>query len=104
MEDVHEIFTVFKRDFPKVYADHQALGKEIHEKSGPLPEKVRWLIKVAVSGASGHGIALETHIKKAREAGATEDEMKHALLLLIQTVGFPTFMEAYAVFKKMGQP
>ena len=101
MEDIHDIFTKFKKDFPKVYSDHKALGKEIHENSGPLPEKVRWLIKIAVSGASQHPIALETHIMKAKEAGVSGDEIKHALLLLIQTAGFPTFMEAYSVFKKM---
>lgn len=101
MEDFHEIFTKFKKDFPKVYSGHEALGKEIHEKSGPLPEKIRWLIKIAVSGATHHGIALETHIIKAKEAGVTEDEIRHALLLLIQTAGFPTFMEAYTVFEKI---
>lgn len=101
MKDFHETFTRFKEDFPKVYADHEALGKEIHEKSGPLPEKVRWLIKIGISGASHHLIALETHILKAMEAGVTKEEIKHALLLLIQTSGFPTFMEAYSVFKKM---
>jgi 4-carboxymuconolactone decarboxylase len=101
MEDVHAIFTQFKNDFPKVYSDHEALGKEIHENSGPLNDKTRWLIKIAISGASRHALALETHITKAREAGVTDDEMKHALLLLIQTVGFPTFMEAYSVFKKV---
>ncbi len=101
MEDIHDIFTKFKKDFPKVYSDHEALGKEIHENSGPLPEKIRWLIKIAVSGASQHPIALETHIMKATDAGVADDEIKHALLLLIQTTGFPTFMEAYSVFKKM---
>jgi AhpD family alkylhydroperoxidase len=101
MEDAHKIFTKFKKEFPRVYSDHEALGKEIHENSGPLPEKVRWLIKIAVSGASQHPIALETHIMKAKEAGVSDDEIKHALLLLIQTAGFPTFMEAYSVFKKM---
>lgn len=101
MKDVHKIFTAFKKDFPGIYRGHQALGKSIHEKSGPLPEKTRWLIKVAVSGASGHALALETHIVRAREAGATEEEIKHALLLLIQTTGFPTFMEAYNVYKSL---
>jgi 4-carboxymuconolactone decarboxylase len=32
-------------------------------------------------------------------AGATDEEIKQTLLLLIQTVGFPAFMEAYLVFK-----
>jgi 4-carboxymuconolactone decarboxylase len=101
MEDLHEIFTEFKEDFPNVYSGHEALGNEIHKKSGPLPDKIRWLIKIAISGANRHGFALETHMMKAREAGVTDDEMKHALLLLVQTAGFPTFMEAYSVFKKM---
>lgn len=100
MKDLHEIFTVFKNEFPEVHRGHEALGKLIHEKGGPLPEKMRWLIKLAISGASGHRLALETHISRAREAGATDDEIKHALLLLIQTVGFPAFMEAFSTFKK----
>jgi 4-carboxymuconolactone decarboxylase len=101
MDDLHEIFTVFKKDFPEIYQGHEALGKKIHDEGGPLPEKVRWLIKVAVSGASRHSLALETHIAKARKAGATEDEIKHALLLIIQTAGFPNFMEAYSTYKRM---
>ena len=101
MEDLHQIYTVFKNDFPKINAAHEVLGEKIHKESGPLPEKARWLIKIAISGASKHHLALETHVKKAREAGATDEEIKHALLLLIQTVGFPTFMEAYSVFKNL---
>ena len=95
------MFTVFKKDFPEIYEGHEALGKKIHEEGGPLPEKVRWLVKVAVSGASRHTIALETHIAKARKAGAADEEIKHALLLIIQTAGFPTFMEAYSAYKRM---
>ena len=101
MKELHEIFQKFKEDFPRVYAGHEELGIEIHDKSGPLPEKTRWLVKIAISAASRHLSALETHIAKGKEAGVTDDEIKHTLLLLIQTTGFPTFMEAYAVFKKM---
>ena len=101
MDDLHEIFTVFKKDFPEIYQGHEALGKRSHEEGGPLPDKVRWLVKVAVSGATGHMLALETHIAKARKAGATDEEIKHALLLIIQTVGFPGFMEVYSTYKRM---
>jgi len=103
MKDLHKIFTEFKKDFPQIFKDNEALGKEIHEKSGPLPDKSRWLIKIAISGASRHLIALETHIMKARDAGVTDKEIKHVLLMLITTTGFPTFMEAYTVFKKMNK-
>ena len=50
MKDLHHVFTAFKHDFPQVYEKHEALGKLIYEESGPLTEKVRWLIKVAVWG------------------------------------------------------
>ena len=101
MEDIHEIFSQFKEDFPEIHAKQEALGKEIHENGGPLDEKSRWLIKVAISGACDHKRALETHIRKARAAGIGEDEIKHALLLLIPTAGFPAFMKSYAVFKSI---
>jgi len=100
VKDVHEIFTKFKKEFPTVNAGQEALGKEVHETSGPLQEKVRWLIKVAISGATRHPLALETHIKKAKEVGASDAEIRHALLLLIPTAGFPTFMEAYSILDK----
>jgi 4-carboxymuconolactone decarboxylase len=99
MEDFHPIFGEFTKEFPRIHEMYEALGKEIHENSGPLDEKTCWMIKIAVSGSCNHKRALETHIKKARAAGLTDDEIKHTLLLLIQTVGFPTFMKAYAVFK-----
>jgi alkylhydroperoxidase/carboxymuconolactone decarboxylase family protein YurZ len=99
MEDVHRIFSQFKEEFPEIHEKHEALGKEVHEKGGPLSEHSRWLIKIAISGACNHKRALETHIRKAKAAGLDEAEIKHALLLLIPTAGFPAFMKAYTVFK-----
>jgi alkylhydroperoxidase/carboxymuconolactone decarboxylase family protein YurZ len=99
MEDIHQIFSQFKSEFPEVHQKHEALGKAVHEKGGSLSEKNRWLIKIAISAACNHKRALETHLQKAQAAGVGEDEIKHALLLLIPTAGFPAFMKAYAVFK-----
>ncbi|MGD9225635.1 MAG: carboxymuconolactone decarboxylase family protein [Desulfobacterales bacterium] len=101
MEDVHKIFSQFKEEFPEIHLKHEALGKEVHEKGGPLDEKSRWLIKIAISGACNHKRALETHIRKAKTAGVGEAEIMHALLLLIPTAGFPAFMKTYAVFKRI---
>ncbi len=95
MEDLHSIFTQFKKEFPSVHEKCEELGQEIHTNAGPLSESTRWLLKIAISAAAGHRRALETHIAKARAAGVPEEEMKHALLLLISTCGFPTFMEAF---------
>jgi alkylhydroperoxidase/carboxymuconolactone decarboxylase family protein YurZ len=101
MEDIHKIFSQFKEEFPEIHEKHEALGKEVHEKGGPLDEKSRWLIKIAISGACNHKRALETHIRKAKAAGVGEAEIKHALLLLIPTAGFPAFMKSYTVLKSI---
>jgi len=100
MKDLHKIFTLFKEDFPEVYRLHAEEGEEIHQRGGPLTDPVRLLLKVAISGATRHQRALETHVAKAREAGVAEEEIRHALLLLIPTCGFPTFMEAYSTYRE----
>jgi 4-carboxymuconolactone decarboxylase len=101
MEDIHKDFTRFKEEFPEVYARHEALGREVHEKAGPLGENSRWLIKIAISAACNHKRALATHIKKAKAAGVADEEIKHTLLLLIPSAGFPTFMKAFAVLNNV---
>jgi alkylhydroperoxidase/carboxymuconolactone decarboxylase family protein YurZ len=97
--DVHDIFTKFKAEFPEVYRLEEELGQHIHTQGGPLGEPTRWLLKVAISAAAGRHRALETHLVKAREAGVSEEELRQVLLLLIPTVGFPGFMEAYQTYK-----
>jgi len=102
MKDLHKIFTLFKEDFPGVHKAEAALGEQIHQHAGPLQEKARCLTKVAISAATRHHRALETHLERAREAGASEAEIEQTLLLIIPTCGFPTFMEAYSVFRGEG--
>jgi 4-carboxymuconolactone decarboxylase len=102
MRDIHKVFTEFKDEFPEINRKVEDLGQAVHLTSGPLAEKTRWLVKVAISAAAGRHRALETHLEKAREAGATDDEVKQVLLLLIPTCGFPSFMEAYSRFRGEG--
>ena len=100
MKDIHPVFTVFKNESGDIYEKYSELGREIHANGGPLDEKTRWLIKVSLSAANRHRKALETHIAQARVHGVSEEELRHALLLLITTCGFPTFMEAYETLKE----
>lgn len=100
MRDVHDIYTKFKAEFPDLSARINETSHAIHVGGGPLDERTRALIKVAVSGAAGHLTALETHVVAAREIGVTDEEILHSLLMLVSTCGFPTFMEAYSTFKR----
>jgi len=99
MRDVHDIYTTFKHEFPELSERINATSHAIHVGGGPLDERTRALLKVAIAAAGGHLTALETHVVAAREAGVADDEIVHALLMLVSTCGFPTFMEAYSTFK-----
>jgi 4-carboxymuconolactone decarboxylase len=88
-------YSQFGAKYPDILRKNEELGVLIHEHGGPLDEKTRFLIKLGISAASNHQTAAVTHAMRAREAGATEEEVMHALLLVIPSCGFPTFMETY---------
>jgi 4-carboxymuconolactone decarboxylase len=87
-ETLPEHFQDFVRTYPDVWEAHQKLS-EACARSGPLDRKTRELIKVGISGAAQQITALQRHAVMAIQAGATEQEVYHAILLLITTVGFP---------------
>ncbi|MFH1834428.1 MAG: carboxymuconolactone decarboxylase family protein [bacterium] len=99
MKELHGLYTQFRAEFPEIMEKNEALGEFVHEHGGPLDEKTRCLVKLGISAASHHKTAVSTHLGKAREAGASDAEIMHALLLVIPTCGFPTFMEAYREYK-----
>jgi alkylhydroperoxidase/carboxymuconolactone decarboxylase family protein YurZ len=87
-ETLPEHFHNFVRDYPAVWDAHQKLSEACAE-SGPLDRKTRELIKVGISGAANQITALQRHAVMAVQAGATEEEVYQAILLLITTIGFP---------------
>jgi len=101
MKDIHEVYTVFKAEYPELARQIDATSHALRVEGGPLDAKTCALVKLAAAAAGGHQRAVETHLAAAREAGVAEAEIEHALLLLITTCGFPTFMEAYSTYKGM---
>jgi 4-carboxymuconolactone decarboxylase len=83
----------------EIYETYQNFGKLIHEKGGPLDEKTRWLIKIALSTCSQYQYALKTHILKALKAGCSKEEIEHVILLTAPTCGFPTMMEGILILR-----
>lgn len=84
---------------PEIYEAYTHYGKAIHDQGGPLPERTRWLIKVATSAALGLEKAQITHMAKAMAAGCSAEELEHTLLLVAPTAGFPRMMEAMERFR-----
>src|SRR3989337_2620414 len=62
--------------------------------AGPLAHRSRRLVKLAISvGARLEG-AVRSHSWQAREAGVTDAEMDHVVLLSLTTIGLPSMVAA----------
>lgn len=77
-----------KKRYPDVIDGLDHLSKTIKE-SGPIDEKTAHLIQLAAGAAIKSEGAVHSHTRRALEAGAKPEEIRHALLLLISTIGFP---------------
>jgi alkylhydroperoxidase/carboxymuconolactone decarboxylase family protein YurZ len=83
----------FMREYRPVWEAYNRLGAAVHQQ-GPLDEKTRTLVKLGIAvGARLEG-AVHSQTRKALDAGASPDEIRHAVLLAIPTVGFPGTMAA----------
>ena len=83
----------FRKTHPEVWAAFNELADKCHN-AGPLDEKTRRLVKVAL--AVGAGVEGGTHsaARNARHAGITDEELVHVCVLAITTIGFPAAMRA----------
>lgn len=79
--------------YGKVIKAHQRLGEELLE-AGPLKRRQAHLIQLAAAAAIRSEGAVHSHVRRAIEAGAKPQEIEHALLLLVSTIGFPAVSAA----------
>src|SRR5688572_22375789 len=61
---------------------------------GPLDRKQAELVKIGITIGAGLEGATHSHVRRALEAGASADEIRHAIRLALTTVGFPSMMAA----------
>ena len=57
---------------------------------GPLDDKTAHLVQLAAAAASRSEGSVHSHTRRALKAGATPDEIYHAVILLTSTIGFPS--------------
>ena len=86
-------FKKFKEDFPKVAEAYESLGDAVHA-SGPLDNKTRALVKLGISAGARLEGGFHSHVRKAIDAGVTKEEMVHAVMLALPTIGLPSMMAA----------
>lgn len=78
----------FQKTHGKVWRAFQQLGEECH-RAGPLDARTRRLVKVGIAAGSGSEGAVHSAVRNALAAGVSRDEIRHAILLSITTIGFP---------------
>lgn len=71
----------------------EELGTAIRQ-SGPLDDKLAQLIQLAAAATLRSEGAVHSHTRRALEAGATPEEVRHAVMLVTSTIGFPNVAAA----------
>ncbi len=82
-----------KERHPQLLDAVEALGVAVR-KDGPLDEKARNLIQLAAAATIRSEGAVHSHVRRAVNAGASAEEVRHAIMLLTSTIGFPTVAAA----------
>jgi len=89
---------------PKAYTDFIASYPQLgeawekareQEVDGPLDERTRRLVKLGIAVGCMRQGAVSSAARKARGAGASEEEIRQVVALAASTLGFPS---AVAVF------
>ena len=88
-----EVYKKFKESYPNVFKDYKQLGISARE-AGPLDEKSQNLVKLGISvGVNSRGGVMSS-TRKAMAAGASAEEIEHAVMLALTTTGFPNMIAA----------
>lgn len=86
-------YTRFNESYPHIAEAYQALASACHE-GGPLDGKTRHLVKLGIATARQLEGAVKSHARQALDAGATDRELGHAVMMALTTCGFPTTVAA----------
>lgn len=83
----------FAASYKGVWEAFQDLGDQCHN-AGPLDDRTRRLIKIGIAAAAQSEGAVHSAVRQAKDAGVSNDEIRHAIVLALTTIGFPRAMAA----------
>ncbi len=86
----------FQQRFPHVWEAYVRL-RESCDRQGPLTPRELELIKVGISAALRREGGLIAHIDRAREVGASPEQIYQAILAATGLVGFPNTLAAFGI-------
>ncbi len=97
-------YEAFSEKHPELIKQYQELGKACRE-AGPLDAKSQELVKLGIAIGTNSRGGVMSAARKALAAGATTDEITHAVILAMTPTGFPNMIAALSwvneVFEKL---
>ncbi|MCL5022184.1 MAG: carboxymuconolactone decarboxylase family protein [Nitrospirae bacterium] len=82
-----------QKRFPELMKAQEEAGR-LSKEAGPIDEKTCNLLQLAACVALHSEGGVHSHVRRAVKAGASKDEVYHAVAVLMNTVGFPTVAAA----------
>lgn len=79
--------------YPAVIDAIEAVGQVVRH-SGPLDDVTAQLVQLAAAAAMHSEGAVHSHVRRALNSGASPEQVRHTVLLLTSTIGFPGMMAA----------
>jgi 4-carboxymuconolactone decarboxylase len=94
-------YVMLQKKFSGLMKAHEDTGR-LAKEAGPIDTKTANLIQLAACVAMRSEGGVHSHARRAIQAGASKDEVFHAVALLINTVGFPAIAAAFSWIKDIG--
>jgi len=88
-------FVTFTARYPELANAHEQIAKAV-DAAGPLDAKTCSLVKIGLSVGAGLESATRSHVRRALQNGATMQEIEQAILLAMNTCGFPRTVAAWS--------
>ena len=88
-------FRAFVQAHPEFGAAHERIAKAV-ERAGPLDPQSLALVKIGICVGAGLESALRSHVRRARQHGASQAAVEQAILCGMNTIGFPRTVAAWA--------
>jgi len=89
------VYKAFVTKYPELGQSHESVAKAV-DSAGPLDAKTCALIKIGICAGAGLESALRSHVRRALQHGASVEEIEQAVLLAMNTCGFPRCVAAWA--------
>ncbi len=92
-EELPQPYQDFTKQHPKIAEAYEALGSATHE-AGPLDDRTRRLIKLAIAVGGRLEGAVRAQARQARAMGVSNEELDHVVMLALTTIGLPSTVAA----------